>query len=116
MTVASQRIYGWAFETRIGGPVSGQSVAEAAAQYRQAGGAQVWLIDAGSAEGFAPDALSAIQQHVTAARQQGLDRVAIVLPGPAMAFLPAVKASLPVQVHGFESRGSALAWIRGGCR
>ena len=114
MTVLSQRIYSWAFETAISGAVSAQTITEAAGQFHHAGGGRVWLLDAGRATSFDLSALGSISENVAALRADGLDRVALVLPEQARAFASFINVE-PVVVYPFETRDQAIAWIQRGC-
>lgn len=114
MTVASQRIYSWAFETNISGPITPDTLSEAAMQFRQNGGAKVWLLDAGGATAVDPAVLSSISQVIPTLRPMGLDRVAIVLPVLARPFIGMVSIK-PVSLHPFGSRAEAVDWLRRGC-
>lgn len=113
--VQSQRIYSWAFETQVVGPISEETIAEAARQFVDAGGAQVWLLDAGQATSFELPALGAISAEVEPLHARGLDRIALVLPEPARPFLAFIQVE-PVAIYPFESRDQAVEWIRRGCR
>lgn len=115
MSVQSQRIYTWAFETNISGPITPNEIAQAAAQFSQAGGARVWLLDAGAATAASPDVLGAISQAVLSLQALGLDRIAVVLPPIARAFVSMINVA-PVAVYSFDSRNEAIDWIRRGCR
>lgn len=118
--VATQRVYSWALETRFGGPVDAAAVAAAAGQFRGAGGARVWLLDAGHATAFDAATLPAIEREVGALRALGLDRVAFVVPWHVRALAPALAARMAaaagVAVVPFDTRADGAAWLRRGCR
>lgn len=114
MSVASQKIYSWAFETNISGPITPATISEAATQYRQNGGARVWLLDAGAATAFDLSTLAAVSQMAIELRPLGLDRVAVVLPVLARPFVSMINIK-PISLHSFGSRAEAVDWLRRGC-
>jgi len=120
MPVHSQRIYSWAFETNLSGPISPEALSEAAMQFRQGAGSgvRVWLLDVGSVT-FDISMLGAVSQAISEAvsnlRAMGLDRIAVVLPPIARPFVGAIDVK-PITVHPFNSRAEAVEWLRRGCK
>jgi hypothetical protein len=115
--VRTQRIYSWALETGFYSAVDDEAVTTAAGQYRGAGGAQVWLLDASPAPAASPTVVTAIVREVAALRGYGLNRVAIVVPAIVRPFLAAVEPQVsPVRVYPFSTRDEAVEWLRRGCR
>lgn len=116
--VFSNRIFSWAFETRIFGIVNEDSINEAVMQYRSGGGGMVWLLDASGMTKFSFDAISAIKDHVIELGPMGLDRLALILPPEDMQNIPAIQEMMKevMPIHAFETREDAVAWMRRRCR
>jgi O-acetyl-ADP-ribose deacetylase (regulator of RNase III) len=115
--VASQRLKHWAIETRFGGVVDTDAISEAARQYSEMGGGQVWLLDASSAGNFEFSALPLIEQELARVRDEyRLDRVAVVLPEAVRAYAAFVTVPVGVRRVDFATRDEAVKWIWNGCR
>lgn len=122
LDVSSQRIYSWAVETAFRGAVSSDTLARAASQFRGLPKATAWLLDASATNAVSPDVLVGIDREIggpTGLASIGLGYVAVVLPPAAMPFLPMVVEQAKrfgVVVRSFDSRISAIAWFKSGCK
>jgi len=120
MAVNSRRIYTWAMETIVTGPVTSEAIRDAAAQYMATGMGQVWLLDATGATDFDIGSLPELREQATHMQHAGgLDRVALVLPAAAQLYKSFIQSALEsesLNVTMFDTADAAYAWIASSCR
>jgi len=125
MGISGQKIYSWAYETKVAGDVSADLIAEAAMQFRAAvsprqDGGLVWVIDIKDVDIFSlsRSIISGIEQQVSNLTPMGLGRLAIIPPDldPEMInqYLSEIKVSVEMRL--FPSRKDVIDWLRRGCR
>ena len=120
--VRSKRIFSWAVGTHVTGPISADAVREAVEQFEQAGGGQVWLLDASSADfdlGAVIGAAPELKSQIDRLRGLGLDRIALAMPPDSMVYASMIEGQLSdnfFKVFPFASGDAAMAWLSSGCR